>query len=308
VIADGGVGGNTLAVFDPAQTSLSSVFHGILFAVALFVGFETVASLGEEANAPRHTIPAAMIVSIVVCACFFVLTTYVGAIGFGRTALAHNAWYASGSPFAELGQRYVGHALGQIVNLTIVLDLFSVCVAFTLAASRVLMALARDGLLPARLGKTSPRFRTPSGGLTAIAAWTVIVFVWTGFTHYGRTAQIPDVLQAVLILSATGSYLVTVVYLMLAAGGLWLAYARGGQRSWWRLPVVVVAIAVPILSFDGSLHPFPAHPNDVAVDFAAAAVALSVLWYVALRIWRSAAVAAAASRHDDVPVVSSTGS
>lgn len=53
VIADGGPDGNSIAVFDPAQTSWNSVFHGILFAIALFVGFESVAVLGQEAT-PRR--------------------------------------------------------------------------------------------------------------------------------------------------------------------------------------------------------------------------------------------------------------
>ncbi|HEX5192846.1 MAG TPA: APC family permease [Solirubrobacteraceae bacterium] len=297
VIADGGAAGNTIAVLDPGQTSLNDVFHGILFAVALFIGFETVAALGEEATAPRRTIPTAMIVSIVVCGCFFVLMTYVGAIGFGRVALQHNAWYASGNPFGELGQRYVGHALGWIVNLTIVLDLFSVCVAFTLAASRVLMALSRDRLLPAGLGRTSRRFRTPAGGLATIAAWSLVVIGWAAISHYGAARHIPNVLEAVLILSAAGSYLITLVYVVLAIGGLWLAWTDSDRRRlWWRIPVVLIAIAVPVLSFDGSLNPFPQYPDDIAVYAAAAGVGLTLVWYVALRIWRSAAVAVAA-RH-----------
>jgi amino acid transporter len=292
VIAGGGVAGNTIAVLDPGQTSVSDVFHGILFAVALFIGFETVAALGEEATAPRRTIPRAMIVSIVVCAVFFTLTTYAGAIGFGRGALEDNAWYASGNPFGELGQRYVGHALGWIVNLTIVLDLFSVCVAFTLAASRVLMALARDGLLPSALGRTSRRYRTPTGGLTTITAWSLVVIGWAAISRLGDAAHIPNVLEAVLILSATGSYLITLVYVLLAIGGLWLAWTDRGRRPiWWTIPVVLIAIAVPVLSFDGSLHPFPAYPNDIAVYVAAGVVALTLVWYVALRIWRSAAIA-----------------
>jgi amino acid transporter len=296
VIADGGVGGNTIAVLDPGQTSLSGVFHGILFAVALFIGFETVAALGEEATAPRRTIPLAMIVSIVACACFFTLTTYAGAIGFGRVALEHNAWYASGNPFGELGQRYVGHALGWIVNLTIVLDLFSVCVAFTLAASRVLMALARDRLLPSALGRTSRRYHTPAGGLTAIATWSLVVIGWAAISHYGDAAHIPNVLEAVLILSATGSYLITLVYVMLAIGGLWLVWTGGDRRRiWWRMPVVLIAIAVPVLSFDGSLNPFPGYPDDIAVYTAAAGVGLTLVWYAALRIWRSAAITTVAA-------------
>jgi amino acid transporter len=54
VIARGGADGNTPAVFGPGRTSWDAVFPGILFAVGLFIGFETVAALGEEARRPRR--------------------------------------------------------------------------------------------------------------------------------------------------------------------------------------------------------------------------------------------------------------
>ena len=69
VIADGGAGEHA-AVFDPSQTSRNAVFHGVLFAIALFIGFETVAALGEETTAPRRSIPAAMLLSILLCGGF----------------------------------------------------------------------------------------------------------------------------------------------------------------------------------------------------------------------------------------------
>ena len=50
IIAKGGSAGNTLAVFGTSHSSVSGVFHGILFAVTLFIGFEAAASIGEEAQ------------------------------------------------------------------------------------------------------------------------------------------------------------------------------------------------------------------------------------------------------------------
>jgi len=99
VIADGGAGGNTLAVFDPSRTSWKAVFHGILFAVSLFIGFEAVAALGEEARLPRRSIPIAVISSVAISLAFYLVVTCAGAIGFGEEALRQNVWFASGSPF-----------------------------------------------------------------------------------------------------------------------------------------------------------------------------------------------------------------
>jgi len=47
---------------------------------------------------------------------------------------------------------------------------------------------------------------------------------------------------------------------------------------------------------DGSLNPFPADPNDIAVYFAAASVCIAIVWYCALRFWRAPLVGAAAQR------------
>jgi amino acid transporter len=299
IIAKGGAHGNSLAVFDPGQTSRNAVFHGVLFAVSLFIGFETVTALGEEAKLPRRSIPVAMIASILLAGGFYLLVCYAGAIGFGRGA-AQSAWFASGNPFGDLGARYVDPSLGWIVNVTIVLDLFSVCIAYALAASRVLMTLARDGLLPRPLGRTSVRYHTPTGALVAITAWTLIVIGWVAITRYGAAAHLPNVLEALIILSASGSYLITLVYLMLALGGLWLLHADDAYRlASWRLPFVLVAVAVPVLSFDGSLNPLPAYPNSIAVHLAGGAVVAVSGWLVVLRA-RAPHRVAAAARHADV--------
>ncbi len=206
-------------------------------------------------------------------------------------------WYSSGNPFGLLGRRYVGHSLGWIVSLTIVIDLFSVCIAFTLAASRVLMTLGRDGLLPRGLARTSNHFHTPTAGLAVIAIWTLLLIAWTATSRYGNAVHTPNVLEAVLILSGTGSYLITLVYLMLAAGGVWLLQAERGRGGvWWKFPVMLTAIAVPILSFDGSLNPFPGFPNDIGVYLAAGSVCIAIVWYCALRVWRAPFVGGAAAR------------
>jgi amino acid transporter len=166
-----------------------------------------------------------------------------------------------------------------------------VLIAFTLAASRLLMAFAREGLLPRAVARTSPRFHSPVGGLAVIAVWALLVMLWAGLTRYGDSVGLPNVLQAILILSATGSYLMALVYLLLAGGALkllWSDRERGGL--WWRTPVVLAGVAVPILAFDGSLNPFPDHPNDYGFYFACAGLGLSVLWFAALRLLRPAAV------------------
>jgi hypothetical protein len=53
------------------------------------------------------------------------------------------------------------------------------------------------------------------------------------------------------------------------------------------VPAVLAGVAVPILSYRGSLIPFPNPANDVAFYFACAGVALAVAWYAALSVLRA---------------------
>jgi hypothetical protein len=124
-----------------------------------------------------------------------------------------------------------------------------------------------------------------------ITVWALLVMLWAGLTRYGDSDGLPNVLQAILILSATGGYLITLVYLLLAGGALGLLWADRGQGGlWWRLPVVLAGVAVPILSLRGSLVPFPDPPNHTGFYFACAGLGLAALWYAALRALRPEAL------------------
>ena len=162
IIAKGGASGNTLSVFNPNETSINTVFNGILFAILLFVGFEAAASIAEEMRAPRDRIPVAVLGTVAVSALFFLLVCYAATIGFGKEALAHNAWGGSPDAMGDLAQHYVGTWLSVLIDLAIIFDALSLGIAIMVTSSRLLFALGRDRLLPQWLGTTS-RYNTPGG-------------------------------------------------------------------------------------------------------------------------------------------------
>jgi amino acid transporter len=284
IIARGGADGNTLAVFDPGHTSWNAVFKGVLFAVTLFVGFEAAAAIAEETHEPHKAIPKAVLATVAISGVFFLLVTYAGAIGFGEPALgAHNAWASSPSAFGDLATQYVGKWLGTIVDLVIILDAISLAIAFMVTASRIMFALSRDRLLPQWAGRTSARFGTPTAANTAIAAWSVVLLVWGGVTHYGAGLGVPDSFAAFLILNAAGSYLVELIYIFLALFALRLVWRSRGDEGGlaWKVPTILVGLATPILAYKGSLDPFPVYPLNRGVYFALVLVALAAVWWFA---------------------------
>jgi amino acid transporter len=282
VIAKGGADVNSLKVFDPGQTSWNSVFNGILFAVTLFIGFEIAASIGEEAHDPQRAIPRAVLGTILLSGAFYLLVTYAATIGFGA-ADVQKAYSSSPSPIGEIAGRYVGKGMSAIVDLVIVFDAISVAIAFTVGASRVFFALARDGLLPRAIATTT-RHDTPLGGNLIVVVAGIAAIIFGTATSYGAAVQLPDEIEAFTITAAAGSYLVEAIYVILALFALRLVWRAGRDGLWWKLPVVVAGLATPILAYKGSLDPWPSYPANRGIIFALVALVITALWYAYLKI------------------------
>ena len=307
IIAKGGDGGNTLAVFGTSSGGSNAVFNGILFAVTLFIGFEAAASIAEETENPRRSIPIAVVGAVALSAALYLLVTYAATIGFGQAALVKGAWFAAASPMGTLASTYVGNWLSVLIDLVIILDALSLSIAIMVAASRIIFALGRDGLLPRVAARTS-RFNTPITGNLFIAAWSVLLLVWAGVTHYGATVKLPDPIEAFNITSTAGSYLVELIYIFLAVFALKLLWQSRREESglWWKVIAVLLGLATPILAFKGSLDPFPTFPNNRAVFIALGCIVISALWYAYLHVARPNQVRLAARHavaHEGVPAL-----
>jgi amino acid transporter len=296
IIAKGGANGNTLAVFGTGHSSWNSVFHGILFAVTLFIGFEAAASLGEEAREPHKAIPIALIGSVALAGLFYLLVTYAGAIGFGVKGAA-SAWPGDPSPMGALAQQYDGHWLSVLIDLVVMLDSISVALAFTVAGSRVFFALGRDGLLPPVIKRVS-RHNTPLGGNLVILGAGLIAVILGGITTLGGTA-VPNNVEAFQISAGVGSFLIEAVYAMLALAAFRIIWNEWtGAARLWRLAVAVIGVATPVLAYYGSLHPFPPYPGDLSLIIAGGCAVVAGIWFLYLQNVHPERVAAAATNAD----------
>jgi len=221
IILEGGATGNTASVFNPDNIAEGgSVFKGLLFAILMFVGFELAAALGEETEQPQRSIPIAIVATILIVGVFYTLTQYVGTIGSGGPdALPFD--------FAVLGEAYVGRWLGVLVELAVILDILAVGIGFTAATSRGLFTLARDGLLPSRLAavnrKDVPTWATYVVGLCGLTVIAIGLIVYGTAAPTDETGAIvgpPDVLNEFTVTSTIGAFVICVVYVLVALGGI----------------------------------------------------------------------------------------
>lgn len=301
IIAQGGATGNTLSALGTGQTSLNSVFKGVLFAVTLFIGFEASAALGEECAEPHRSIPIALLGSVALAGLFYLLVTYAAAIGFGVKG-ASQAWPADPSPMGTLAQHYVGKGLSTVIDLVVLLDALSMSIAFVVAVTRVIFALGRDRLLP-HLMATTTRNETPLGANCLLLAVGIVALLFGGLTHYGDALQIPNNIEAFTIGAATGSFLVEAVYAILAVVALRLIWQMEPRARWWRIPVALAGLATPVLAYKGSLDPWPTYPANRGIIFAFVWLGLIVVWLGYLRVRHPERLASAAGRGAPAPAL-----
>jgi amino acid transporter len=298
MVVKGGAGGNTLEVFNPGTTSVSTAFNGVLLAILLFVGFEAAASIGEESKDPKRAIPRAVLGTVAASAAFFVFMAYSISIGLGQKAVEGGAWLDP-AVLDKLATHYVGSWLGTIIDLVVILDAFGLALAICVTIGRGFFALGRDGLLPKVFAKTS-RHDTPWVGNLMVAVGGIGLIVLSETAGYNKqfhggfgTDQF-----ATFILAATiGSFMVEVVYVMLAIVAVKLVLEDGGAGVWWRLIVLLVAIATPILGFKGALWPSPhdsSNYNWVALYWSIGILAVAAVWLVICMVFRPNQVKGAA--------------
>ena len=150
-----------------------------------YIGFDSVSTHAEEAKAPQRDVPIGIIASLIICTILYIVVSAVltGMVRYDQidiNAPVADAFRQKGLPWA---QRLID--IGAITGIT------SVLLVMMLSQPRVLLAMARDGLLPKGIfGAIHDKFRTPwkSTILTGI-----FVSCLTGFLPIRILAELTNI-------------------------------------------------------------------------------------------------------------------
>jgi len=196
--------GHTLFGQSDAGGKPLGMLAGSALAFFAYIGFDSVSTHSEEAKNPQRDVPIAILVSLVLCTLLYigVVAVLTGMVPYGQ--LDVNAPVSDA--FRRVGLRWAQFliAMAGIAGIT------SVLLVTMLSQARILLAIARDGLLPAGFfAAVHERFRTPwkstiaTGVFVASLAAFLPIDVLLMLVNMGTLLAFVIVCAAVLIMRRT---------------------------------------------------------------------------------------------------------
>jgi Amino acid transporters len=193
IVGQEGAGGEPLGMLAGA---------GMIFFA--YIGFDSISTHAEEARHPQRDVPIGLIASLLICTVLYIVVAAVltGMVPYDKINI--------NAPVSD-AFRQVGLTWAQfVISLGAVAGMTSVMLVLMLSQPRVLLAIARDGLLPTSFfGAVHPRFRTPwkSTIVTGIFVGTMAAFLPLRFlaelVNIGTLLAFVIVCAAVLIMRKT---------------------------------------------------------------------------------------------------------
>lgn len=169
-----------------------------------YIGFDSVSTYAEEAKNPQRDVPIGIVASLLICTVLYiavtvVLTGMVPSHQLSIDAPVADAFKQMGMPWAQFLV-----ALGALAGIT------SVLLVLMLSLPRILLAMARDGMLPKNFfGAVHPKYCTPwkstilMGFFVALMAAFIPLRILAELVNIGTLLAFVIVCAAVLVMRHT---------------------------------------------------------------------------------------------------------
>ena len=179
-------------------------FGGVMGGAALiffaYIGFDAVSTAAEEARNPQRDLPIGIIASLVVCTLLYVLVAGL------LTGIAHYSTLNNPSPVAQAMLDLGFNKFAGVVAFGAIAGLTTVMLVVFYGQTRILLAMSRDGLIPAAFAHINPKTRTPvrvivtSGAILATIAGFAPINVVAEMANIGTLAAFVAVCIGVIVL------------------------------------------------------------------------------------------------------------
>jgi amino acid transporter len=153
-------------------TSSVGLVGGLLICMWNYMGWDNASTIATEVRNPQKTYPRAMLVAVgVVSLTYIVPFAAMWLTGVPSSAFATGSWAnLAGLTGGLVGGPLFARAMRVAVVMGGMMSGFGMFNALVMSYSRLPLAMAQDGLLPAFFGKLHPKTRTPWVAILILAS------------------------------------------------------------------------------------------------------------------------------------------
>src|SRR3954470_13879054 len=161
---------------------------GVMAAAAIiffaFYGFDAVSTAAEETRDPSRDLVRGIIGSMVVCTII-----YIGVAAAALGAMPFTQFAGSSEPLALVLRTLQAPLAANLIAAAAIVALPTVILAFLYGQTRIFFVMARDGLIPTRLGGVSEKSGAP---VTVTIVTAIIVSLIAGFFPLSAIAEVAN--------------------------------------------------------------------------------------------------------------------
>ena len=167
-----------------ADGHTTGVLAGASLVFFAYLGFDAVTTAAEEARNPQRDLPIGIIGSLLVCTVVYIAVSGVltGVVSYKELNVASPVAHA----LELLGHRWAS----GLVAAGVIAGLLTVMLVMYYGLTRIIFAMARDGMLPGFFGEVSASTSTPVKTIVMVG---VICALFAGFIPLGKLAELVNI-------------------------------------------------------------------------------------------------------------------
>ncbi len=231
----GGLGNIQWSNFSPFfEGRVPGMLMMVPIAMLAFMGFDIVPQAAEEVKSPIEKVVYLIPLSILFV-CFF----YFGAF-FTAAANVHPDVIAKSKaevPLIEVSKGFLGESGALVILIAGIMGLVTTLNAFVIGASRLMLGMAREGVLPKFLAQVNKKYSTPH--------WAIILIIIFGI--------LGAIFQKLFLVFQIASSAILIAFIMVVISFFVLRKKKPEMERPYRVPIYPLT---PIIAIVGSVVAF----------------------------------------------------
>lgn len=160
------------------------VLAGASIVFFAYIGFDAVSTAAEEAHNPQRDLPIGIMGSLVICTVIYIVVAGL------LTGISPYQQLGVSSPVADALQHLGFNWASGLIAAGAIAGLTTVMLVLYYGLTRIIFAMARDGLLPTVFAEINERTHTP---IRVIILCGIVMALFAGFVPLGDLAKLTNI-------------------------------------------------------------------------------------------------------------------